>query len=165
MMAENKLPPSLPAGQGKKLEVAPEELTETGKIAKEGRIIYQEQGFQEPMFGDKAREFEKENNLLRMSAEQIARLFVDTINKEAGSVVVEDDIKSLLGKAKSAFDGWLAGHAYKVSKPEDIFGYLGAEVGKEIDNILKAEWEQGKVKASKIKEKNYWSQFKEQAGL
>ena len=161
MMSEDKFTQN----PGKELEVAPEEKTSEGKIVKKEAITYQPKGFEEPTFGDKMREFEKGNNLLRMSAEQIARLFVEAINSGIESIVVGDDIKNLLGKTKNALDSWLTGHSYKVSKPEDIAGYLGAEVGKEVDNILKAEGSQGKAKVDKIKERNYWGQFKEQVVL
>lgn len=169
MESDKKFQPPSSSEQGKPLEVASEELTETGKIAKGSDITFQEKGFKEPMFGDKAREFEKEkeeNNLLRMSIEQIARSFVDAYNNKIDIIKVDENLKTLLRKMKDALGEWLMGHAYETAKSEDIAAYIGLEVGKEIENFLtKTEGSQGKVKADKIIEKNYWGQFKEQVEL
>lgn len=164
MMSENKFPQS---AQDPKLVPSQEQMTPEGKLAKKSEIVYETEGSgEEPSFGDKAREFEKESDLLKISAEQIARLFVDAINNDAESIVVGNDVKELFEKTKSALNNWLMGHAYRQLDMKDISGYLGVKIGMEVDNVLKAEGGEGwKIKSENIKNRKYWSQFKEQMGL
>jgi hypothetical protein len=166
MSENNFVPGDGKESDGRELEIVPEEKTPEGGVAKEQAATYQPKGFEEPSFREKAIEFDKENGLLKMSVDQIARLFADACINNLETIKVDDALKVQIEKMKGVLNGWLMGHSYGVAKSEDLAAYLGLEVGKETENVLtKTQGGQGKELAKKMMEKNYWGQFKDQVGL
>ncbi len=94
MMSENKFVQD----KGKELEVVPEEKTPEGEVIKEESVTYQPAGFEEPSFSEKVADFNKENGLLKMSVEQIARLFADACVNNLDKIVVDDALKVQIEK-------------------------------------------------------------------